>query len=181
VPDPSAGLPPGWSCPRLVTAALLLVLALWVQADAENVDRFRPWRGPTPPLELKDLGGTTHTLARYQGRVVLINFWATWCPPCRDEMPSIQRLRERLAGQPFAVLGVNYGVSASRINSFLGHVPVDFPMLRDPRHEAIEAWRVRTLPATFLVGPDGLVRYSVVGELDWATDDVLARVRGLLP
>jgi hypothetical protein len=96
-------------------------------------------------------------------------------------MPSIQRLRERLAGQPFTVLGVNYGESASRINSFLGHVPVDFPMLRDPRHEAIEAWRVRTLPATFLVGPDGLVRYSVVGELDWATDDVLARVRGLLP
>jgi hypothetical protein len=96
-------------------------------------------------------------------------------------MPSLQRLRERLADQPFVILGVNYGESASRITSFLRQVPVDFPMLRDPRHEAIEAWRVRTLPATFLVGRDGAVRYSVVGEMDWATDEVLAVVRTLLP
>jgi len=169
---------------RVVAAALFLVLvglAMGTPANVEGVDRFRPWRGPTPSLELKDLAGNTHTLAQYQGRVVLINFWATWCPPCRDEMPSIQRLREQLAGQPFVVLGVNYGESAGRISSFLRQVPVDFPILRDPRHEAIEAWRVRTLPATFLIGPDGQIRYSVVGEMDWATDDVLARVRGLLP
>jgi thiol-disulfide isomerase/thioredoxin len=157
------------------------VLALAAPAGAETVDRFRPWPGPTPPLELKDLAGHTHNLDRYRNRVVLINFWATWCPPCRDEMPSLQRLRERLAGQPFVVLGVNYGESASRIASFLKQVPVDFPMLRDPRHEAIEAWRVRTLPASFLIGPDGRIRYWVVGELDWAADDVVARVRGLLP
>jgi thiol-disulfide isomerase/thioredoxin len=164
---------------RLVAAAIVLALA--GLAGAENIDRFRPWPGPTPPLELQDLAGNRHVLTEYRGSVVLINFWATWCPPCRDEMPSIQRLREILAGQPFVVLGVNYSESVSRITSFLKQVPVDFPMLRDPRHEAIEAWRVRTLPASFVVGPDGLVRYWVVGELDWATDDAVARVRGLLP
>jgi thiol-disulfide isomerase/thioredoxin len=161
--------------------AVLVGLAVGAPARVEGVDRFRPWRGPTPPLELKDLAGNTHTLAQYLGRVVLINFWATWCPPCRDEMPSIQRLRDRLDGRPFVVLGVNYGESAARISSFLGQVPVDFPTLRDPRHEAVEAWRVRTLPATFLIGPDGHARYSVVGEMDWAADEALAVVRALLP
>jgi thiol-disulfide isomerase/thioredoxin len=161
--------------------AVLVGLAVGAPAGVEGVDRFRPWRGPTPPLELKDLAGNTHTLAQYLGRVVLINFWATWCPPCRDEMPSIQRLRDRLGGRPFVVLGVNYGESAARIGSFLEQVPVDFPMLRDPRHEAVEAWRVRTLPATFLIGPDGHARYSVVGEMDWAADEALAVVRALLP
>ncbi|MGH7308973.1 MAG: TlpA family protein disulfide reductase [Candidatus Rokuibacteriota bacterium] len=160
---------------------MLVILAAGAVPDAQGVDRFRPWSGPTPALELKDLAGDTHTLARYRGRVVLINFWATWCPPCRDEMPSLQELWRRLAGQPFVLLGVNYGEGPNRISGFLRQVPVDFPILRDPRHEAIEAWRVRTLPATFLIGSDGQVRYSVVGELDWAADDVLARVRGLLP
>lgn len=169
---------------RLAAAAVLVGLVTqlgWAPAGVDGADRFRPWRGATPPLELKDLAGATHTLTRYRGRVVLVNFWATWCPPCRDEMPSLQRLRERLAGQPFVVLGVNYGESAARIDGFLRQVPVDFPMLRDPRHEAVEAWRVRTLPASFLIDPDGHARYSVVGEMDWATDEVLAVVRRLLP
>jgi thiol-disulfide isomerase/thioredoxin len=168
---------------RVVTAALaaLVALAVLSRASWAEVDRFRPWSGPTPPLELQDLAGKTHTLADYRGRVVLINFWATWCPPCRDEMPALQTLHDRLAGRPFAILGVNYGESPARIESFLRGVPVGFPILRDPRHEAITAWRVRTLPATFLVGPDGQIRYAVVGELDWAADDVIAVVRRLLP
>jgi thiol-disulfide isomerase/thioredoxin len=169
---------------RAVTVAALLVaigMALPSAATGQDVDRFRAWRGPTPPLELKDLAGNTHTLAQYQGRVVLINFWATWCPPCRDEMPSLQQLQQRLAGQPFVILGVNYGESPGRINGFLKQMALDFPILRDPRHEAVEAWRVRTLPTSFLIGPDGQVRYWIVGELDWAADDVLARVRKLFP
>ena len=169
--------------PGVVTPALAVLVGLAVLGPAvwAEVDRFRPWTGPTPPLELKDLGGQTHTLADYRGRVVLINFWATWCPPCRDEMPTLQTLHERLAGRPFAILGVNYGESSARIESFLRGVPVGFPILRDPRHEAITAWRVRTLPASFLVGPDGQIRYAVVGELDWAAEEVVAVVRRLLP
>jgi thiol-disulfide isomerase/thioredoxin len=166
----------------LVGAALAALLGL-VAANAAgaDVDRFRPWTGPTPPLELKDMAGKSHTLADYRGRVVLINFWATWCPPCREEMPALQTLHERLGGRPFALLGVNYGESPSRIESFLRGTPVSFPILRDPRHEAITAWRVRTLPASFLVAADGQIRYTIVGELDWAADETVARVRALLP
>jgi hypothetical protein len=74
-------------------------------------------------------------------------------------MPSLQKLLQRLSGQPFAILGVNYGESRSRIDGFVGSMPLTFPILRDPRHEPVTAWRVRT------VGPDGRVRYWVVGEL----------------
>ncbi len=166
----------------LACAALATVLAHAVSsATGAEAERFRPWTGPTPPLELKDVAGKTHTLADYRGRVVLINYCATWCPPCREEMPTLQGLHDRLAGRPFAILGVNYGESSSRIESFLRGTPVSFPILRDPRHDAITAWRVRTLPASFLVAPDGQIRFTIVGELDWTADDTVARVRALLP
>ena len=179
---PIAG--PGHSMRPLLSAsaalATLLVVAVATAAGADP-ERFRPWTGPTPPLELKDMAGKTHTLTEYRGRVVLINFWATWCPPCRDEMPTLQGLHERLSGRPFAILGVNYGESPGRIESFLRGTSVGFPILRDPRHEAITAWRVRTLPASFVVAPDGQIRFTIVGELDWAADDNIARIRALLP
>jgi thiol-disulfide isomerase/thioredoxin len=167
----------------VLTLAVVAFVAVVLNAPmaGSDIDRFRSWTGPTPALELSDLADAPHTLAEYQGRVVLLNFWATWCVPCRDEMPSLQKLLQRLSGQPFAILAVNYGESRSRIDGFVGSMSLTFPILRDPRHEAVTAWRVRTLPASFLVGPDGRVRYWVVGELDWAADDVVARVRRLLP
>jgi len=168
---------------RLLSACVMLATLLVpaVSPTGADLERFRPWTGPTPPLELKDLTGKTHTLGEYRGRVVLINFWATWCPPCREEMPALQALQERLSGRPFAILGVNYGESPNRIESFLRGTPVGFLILRDPRHEAITAWRIRTLPASFLVAPDGQIRFTIVGELDWTADDTVARVRTLLP
>jgi len=184
-PTASPGGRPGTLMFRraVLTLAVVALVACLPNAPSagSDVDRFRPWTGPTPTLELKDLAEAPHTLADYQGHVVLLNFWATWCVPCRDEMPSLRKLLQRLSGQPFAILGVNYGESRSRIDSFVGSMSLTFPILRDPRHEAVTAWRVHTLPASFLVGPDGRVRYWVVGELDWAADDVVARVRQLLP
>lgn len=112
--------------------------------------------------------------------MVLLNFWATWCDPCREEMPSIRKLGERLAGKPFTVLGVNYGESPARIEGFLKQVPVAFPMLLDRNQEVSRSWRVRVLPASFLVGPDGRVRFHAIGEIDWAADATVAAIRRLL-
>jgi thiol-disulfide isomerase/thioredoxin len=169
---------------RRTVLAFLVASAFCVgrgPAPAAAADRLQPWTGATPPLELKDLAGEVHTLARYRGRVVLVNFWATWCEPCREEMPSMQRLQERLAGQPFTVLAVNYGESAARIQAFLERVPLRFPVLLDRNQEASRAWRVRFLPVSFLVGPDGAIRHHVVGELDWASAAAVDAVRALLP
>jgi thiol-disulfide isomerase/thioredoxin len=111
---------------------------------------------------------------------VLVNFWATWCEPCLDEMPSMQKLKERLTGQPFAVLAVNYGESEAKVQGFLTRLPVDFRILLDPDRQAATAWRVRLLPQSFVVDRDGRVRYSALGELDWTGAEAVRAVRALL-
>jgi len=113
--------------------------------------------------------------------VLLINFWATWCEPCRDEMPSIGRLKTSLAGRPFEVLAINLGESESRIRSFKERVSMDFPVLMDRDMAVAKGWSARVLPATYLLGPDGRIRYSYREELDWSTESVRKLVAGLLP
>ena len=120
-----------------------LLLAGDAHADSA---RFLPWKEPTaPPLALNDLFGRPHTLADYRGRVVLLNFWATWCAPCREEMTSMRALQTRLAGRPFVILLVNYGEARARISEFVKRESLAFPILLDPNQEAPRAWRVRVL------------------------------------
>ncbi|MGH8680081.1 MAG: peroxiredoxin family protein [Burkholderiales bacterium] len=158
-----------------------VVLAALALAAAAGAAELRPWTGgATPPLVLQDLNGRTHRLADYRGKVVLVNFWATWCEPCREEMPSIERLRQSLAGQPFEVLAVNIGEPLGRIERFLEKMPLGFPMLLDRDTGVAKAWKARVVPATFLVGPDGRIRYVHYGELDWSSEPVRKRVAELL-
>ena len=159
-------------------AAALLVMLCGAAAAAD----LKLWTGgPPPALTLKDLDGRQHRLADYRGKVVLINFWATWCGPCREEMPSIQELKNKLAGRPFVVLAVNLDEPESRIRKFLTQMKLDFPILLDPGRNVAKGWNARILPATFIVGPDGRVRYSLVGEMDWANEHIVARISELLP
>lgn len=157
---------------------LALLLALALPAAAEEL---KPWTGgATPPLELTDLRGKKHSLADYRGKVVLVNFWATWCEPCREEMPSMERLRVSLAERPFAVLAVNLAEPESRIAKFLDTVPVGFPILLDRDTKTTRAWQAKVLPATYIVGPDGAIRYRHVGELDWSKPEVRKLILGLM-
>ena len=155
---------------------------LGLAASASVAADLKPWPGGSPPaLALKDLDGRLHQLSDYRGKVVLINFWATWCEPCRDEMPSIQGLRQKLEGKPFVVLAVNLDEPESRIRKFLSQMKLDFTILLDPERKAAKAWDARILPASFVAGPDGRIRYSLIGEIDWAHEHVVARISELLP
>jgi thiol-disulfide isomerase/thioredoxin len=155
-----------------------LLLALTLPAAAAEL---KPWPGgPTPSLELVDLQGKKHSLADYQGKVVLINFWATWCAPCREEMPSIERLRASLEGRPFAVLAVNLAEPESRIQKFLDAMPLGFPILLDRDTKTTRAWQAKVLPATYIVGADGAIRYRHVGELDWSKPEVRKQIVALM-
>ncbi len=161
---------------------LLFALFLVCCAPLGAAQQLRPWTaGATPPLALQDLDGRPHRLEDYRGKVVLVNFWATWCEPCREEMPSMNRLRAALAGQPFAVLAVNLAESEARIRRFIEQVPLDFPVLLDRDSSTARAWRARLLPASFVIGPDGRIRYAVVGEIDWSQPRVVTLIRELLP
>jgi peroxiredoxin len=164
--------------PSTLQAGLLCFLAAAPAGAAE----LKPWTGgPAPALELRALDGPGHRLADYRGRVVLVNFWATWCEPCREEMPSMQRLKQKLAGKPFAVLAVNLDEPEARIRKFLAQMTVDFTILLDPGRKIARSWNARILPASFVIGPDGAIRYSLVGELDWSHDQVVSRIAALLP
>jgi thiol-disulfide isomerase/thioredoxin len=160
-------------------AALLLALLCPLCAVAGEL---KPWTGGrTPALVLKDLQGATHDLAHYRGKVVLVNFWATWCEPCRDEMPSMEQLKRKLAGRPFAVLAVNLAESESRINNFLVRFPLEFTVLLDRNSAVRRDWNVKVLPTSFVIAPDGGIRYSVVGELDWGDELATRALARLVP
>jgi thiol-disulfide isomerase/thioredoxin len=165
------------------TAAALLAGALLLGPAAGLAqDVLSPWQGgPTPALKLKDLEGREHALESNHGKVVLVNFWATWCEPCKNEMPSIERLRQSLAKRPFAVLAVNLAEPDARVRAFLAKVPLGFPVLMDRDAAAAKAWKARMLPATFIVDADGRVRYSHIGDLDWSREPVRRQIAALLP
>ena len=164
----------------LVFLTLLLGLA-GASGRAQEVDLPAWTGGPTPPLALKDLDGRLHDLADYRGTVLLVNFWATWCAPCRDELPSLERLRDALRGRPFEVLAVNVAEGESRVRRFLAEVPLRSPVLLDRNGDTQRAWKVRGLPATFLLDREGAIRFWYLGELDWAQPKVLRTIEPLLP
>jgi thiol-disulfide isomerase/thioredoxin len=144
--------------------------------------KLRPYKGNPvpPPLKLADLDGKLHDLADYKGKVVLVNFWASWCPPCVKEMPSMQRLKEKMAGKPFAILAVNMAEPEKEVRDFLAtKVNVDFPILMDRDGVALKAWKVFVFPTSFIVGPDGMIRYGLYGELEWDTEEVIRMLENL--
>ena len=166
---------------RLARLALVLAAAA-ACASPLGAKELKPWRGgATPPLALKDLQGRDHKLEDYKGQVVVVNFWATWCEPCREELPAMQRLKEKLGGAPFALLAVNYAEGSARVEAFLQKVPVDFTILMDRDAAASKRWQARVLPYTVVIDPAQRIRYTVLGELDWSAPEVEAALRKLLP
>ena len=164
----------------MMSRALCLALALAAGTACAAGGTMKPWSGgATPPLALRDLQGREHTLADYKGKIVVLNFWATWCDPCREEMPAMQRLQDKLAGK-LAVLAVSYGEGPPRIKDFLSRVPVRFTVLLDRDTAAASAWKVKVLPTTLVIDPDQKIRYVAVGDIGWDTQPVEEQIRKLL-
>ena len=152
-----------------------------VATGAAAETQLKPWAGKeTPALARPDLTGKLVDLKDLRGRVVVVNFWATWCEPCRDEMPSLERLRAKLSGRPFEVLTVNYGEGVAKIIAFLAKQKISLPVLLDPEKEAAMAWKAGGLPMTFLVDAEGRVRYSAFGECDWSEGEPFRVVENLV-
>ena len=133
---------------------------------------------PAPELRLWGLDGAEHDLSTMKGQVVVINFWATWCPPCIEEMPSIQKMWEKLRGRGLEVLGVNLGEPADTIRAFLDEFDskLEFPILLDPEGEAFRAWGARGLPKTYVVNKRGRIIYEAEGGRNMDSE----HIRGLL-
>jgi thiol-disulfide isomerase/thioredoxin len=165
-----------------VLAQALACAVLTAAQPAPAGQPLKPWSGgETPALALRDLQGQERRLEEFRGKAVVINFWATWCEPCRDELPSLDRLKTHFAGAPLEVLAVDVGEGEARVRDFLKSAPVKFPVLLDRDGKAQREWGVRGLPTTFVLDPSGRIRYSFVGERDWSDEEVKSAVRALLP
>ena len=129
----------------------------------------KPWeaRKPVPKLELNDLAGKPWSLASARGQVVVMNFWATWCEPCRAEMPSLELMAQRLERDEVSVVAINYQEPLPAIRRFLDVQPVTLPILLDRDGTATMAWTPRVFPSTVLIDRTGQPQQIVLGELDW--------------
>lgn len=136
-------------------------------------------RPEAPEFELMDIDGGTHRLSDYRGKVLIVNFWATWCPPCREEMPSMQRAWGQLEQDGILMLAVNVGEDEDTIFQFTANYPVEFPLLMDRDSSVVGAWPVRGLPTTFVVDPEGRLAYRAIGGREWDDPQLLESVRGL--
>lgn len=150
-------------------AMLMLLAPLSAAASPGAVAQWQLQDRPAPVLQLPDLQGQSVNLAALRGQVVLVNFWASWCEPCRDELPELDELRYRHADQGLVVLAVNLGEAPARVRAFLqGYVAPDTEVkfLLDRNSQAMRAWQVRALPASFLIDRQGRVRAQALGRLD---------------
>jgi cytochrome c biogenesis protein CcmG, thiol:disulfide interchange protein DsbE len=123
---------------------------------------------PAPDFTLTGLDGKTFTLSELRGQPVVLNFWATWCPPCRAEMPELQAASERLDGE-VAIIGVNQGENAQQVSGFVQPLGFTFPMPLDESMGVSRQYLVRNLPTTFFIDRDGIIRHAQVGPLTEAT------------
>ncbi|MDH5709499.1 MAG: TlpA family protein disulfide reductase [Hylemonella sp.] len=145
--------------------------------------QLSPWPPgmATPPLEALDLQGKTWRLAELRGRAVVLNFWATWCPPCRAEMPSLQQLGEIYGPEQLQVLAVNVGEGPRAIHRYLKSSALNLTVLLDPQQAISRQWGANALPTTILIGADGRARQRVIGEVDWSGSEAAAWIEPLLP
>jgi len=164
---------------RLVIALLLLVQL--VQGPALAREEMNPIEPAVTATEftLMSTDGRDIKLSDYEGQFVLVNFWATWCPPCVEEMPSLDNLHKHFAGANFKVLGVHAGPALVTVKTFLEKHPVSFDIVIDKKME-LSSWGVTGLPTTFLVSPEGEIIYKAVGECEWDSDNMFDFIEAVI-
>jgi peroxiredoxin len=125
-------------------------------------------------------GEETLTLSDLRGKVVFLNFWATWCPPCRDEMPSMESLYNRFRDREFEMLAVNCMEEAAIVRNFKEEYNLTFPILLDSDGRVSNAYGIRAIPMTFLINKDGRIVVRFVGSIDWDTPEIHKALEMLL-
>lgn len=156
----------------------------WQAARDAGMVKLVPAEEPAPVSDIAftDPEGGTHSLAVYKGQVVLLNFWATWCAPCREEMPSLDALQAQMGGDDFTVVPIATGRNApERIDAFYAETGLEnLPVLLDPRQQLARAMGVVGLPVTVLIDRDGNEVARLLGEADWTSEPAKAVIRQLV-
>lgn len=143
--------------------------------DSDNLLNTR-----APDFTLKDMTGKPMSLSSFKGKVVLLNFWATWCPPCRAEMPALNRLYQEKKNRGLEVIAVSTDRSLGSVKDFLEKNRVTFPVLFDGDRAAAKLFRVFSMPTTFLIDRNGTIVEKFYGEYDWTEPETKGKIEKLL-
>jgi peroxiredoxin len=162
----------------ILSAFLAVSLVACQRSDTDTVD-VRVGTN-APDFTLSDMNGDPVTLSSLRGKVVLVNFWATWCPPCRAEKPTMERLHHAFSGQDFVILAVNTENDVAAVRDYLSKNPLSFPVLLDNEARVQSLYGVFRFPETFLIGKDGTVLERYIGARDWSSVEFLRYVSTLL-
>jgi thiol-disulfide isomerase/thioredoxin len=169
-----------WNNRLLTSVTTFLIAYLFIQAThATDLREFTEDR-PTPPLELADRHGKTYSLADYRGKVVLVNFWASWCTPCIQEIPELIRLAEILEDRPFVILAVNVGESKRKLPGFITAMEKRMVCPMDTESTAFKQWEGIGLPSTFVLDGSGRIRYEAYGPVNWDADYIVEALTELM-
>lgn len=176
-----------WLPIRWLLACLLLLTGFPLPAQpseealSHRFNRIDP-AFMAPDFALEDMDGKRHSIQDYRGKVVLVNFWATWCPPCRREMPALEAVYQKLRDQQFVVLAVNQWEDADHVFAYTGELNVfpTFPILFDPESTVSAEYGVKGLPTSFLIDRQGRVVYRALGGRAFDHPEVERTIRMLL-
>lgn len=162
----------------LLVLCILLQLVIGTTLAADLMD---PVVGEpsAKSFNLDAINGGSASLNDYEGKFLLLNLWATWCAPCRKEMPAMSNLHNQLSNIGLEVVGVHVGPSLEGVKRFLSSTPVDFTILID-KEMSLASWDVRGLPTTFLINPRGKLIYQAVGEREWDSPDMVEFLNKLI-
>ncbi len=157
---------------RLLACCFMLIVTIfWAGVGADTwAQNPRPEVGhPGPDFALPTLGGKTVRLSAFRGqKAVLINFWATWCAPCRLEMPTMERVYQRYKGKALEILAVSVDSGPkSAVKNFMDELGLTFPALLDPEMKVLQLYRLFAVPASFLIDKQGIIRFKELGYRDW--------------
>ena len=168
------------SLKRIFIFVVLFSLAGPFSLPAQATD-LKPVKGkvPAPALVLKDLQGKKHDLKDYKGQVVLVQFWATYCGPCRKEMPSMNKMMKKMGDVPFKILAVDMGETEEEVKQFVSEVKPEFTILMDEDGKSIGDWRVFAAPSNFIIDPEGNIRYTLFGGVEWDSEELIEKLKAV--
>jgi peroxiredoxin len=158
----------------------LAFLLLFSPLPAGAIEVNLTERAKAPEFALKDLDGNYVSIIALRGKVIVLNFWATWCPPCKDEMPSLNQLYGRYKDKGLVVLAVSLNKSKEAVKDFLETTPLDFTMLLDDGSKVTKQYKVYSIPATFVIDKGGFIVRKYQGPEEWVSPKIIKTIEELL-